>query len=139
MATLLFTMQTVDVAEEAHVLPGRQVVIQRAQLGHIAYRRRHLAAGDTLVQNADAAACRAYQSYHHADEGGLTRTVGADQAVGLAPVDAHGEIIHRPQLGEQLDKLVNDYHRFAVGWLLYRLLLGSIVHCFCHALPPRFD
>ncbi len=46
---LLFAAHTVDVAEKAHILPGRKVVVERAQLRHIPDERSDLPARHTLM------------------------------------------------------------------------------------------
>src|SRR5947209_20371276 len=82
-AALLFTMQTIDVAEELHVLLCRQVEIEGAELRHVSQVLRDFSAWHPFTHDAYAAAGWSQQSDQHAYKRGLTRAIGTDQAIGF--------------------------------------------------------
>src|SRR5207248_618264 len=73
VATLLFTMQTVDVAEELHVFLRRQIKVEGAELRHVSQVRRDSGAGHTFAHDVYAAAGWSQQPDHHTYKRGLTR------------------------------------------------------------------
>src|SRR3989344_4708090 len=77
------------------VLAHRQVAVEAEALGHVAQQRLDLGrlGGDVEAQAGAAPRGQWHEAAHHADGGGLARAVGAEEAVELAFLDGHVELV----------------------------------------------
>src|SRR5579875_541114 len=128
---LLLAAQTINVAEELHVLPGGEVKIESAQLCHVANVGCNSCARYAFAHNTYRASCRTHQSHHHADERCFAGAVGANQSKRLAGIDGHAKMIDGSQFAKLLVKLTdNDDGRTSSSIRL--LPFSNIGSSFCH-------
>src|SRR3989344_2059276 len=88
-------LDAVELADELQVLAHRQVAVEAEVLGHVAQQRLDLGrlGGDVEAQAGAAPRGQWHEAAHHADGGGLARAVGAEEAVELAFLDGHVELV----------------------------------------------
>ena len=77
------SLKTVDGGEEADVLLHAEVGVEGRGLGHVADLGQHGAVRQAPAQHLDAAPVGRDQPHQGADQGGLARAVGPQQAVDL--------------------------------------------------------
>src|SRR3989344_1982912 len=88
-------LDAVELADELQVLAHRQVAVEAEVLGHVAQQRLDLGrlGGDVEAQAGAAPRGQWHEAAHHADGGCLARAVGAEEAVELAFLDGHVELV----------------------------------------------
>ena len=105
----------VDRGVDLQVLPGGQEVVQRRVLGQHAGEAAYLVPVGEGVQagDADLAAVGGEQPVDHPEQGGLARTVVAEEADDLALLDIQRERVD----GDQVTETAGDRLQFDRGHL----------------------
>ena len=90
--------------QEFQVLAHRQVLEQRELLGHVADAGAQLLGlfRDAQTQHFDVARRRREQSAQHADGGGFSGAVRAEEAIDMTTRNVQIDIVHRHQCAEAL-------------------------------------
>ncbi len=96
--------EPIDLAVEADVLAGGQVLVEREKLRHVAHVCLHgLGLGGRVVaQHATAACARLEQAQQHADGRRLAGTIGAQPAVDFAAAHGKADVIHGDEVAKAL-------------------------------------
>jgi hypothetical protein len=100
-------VQAVDAAEEAQVLPDREVVVEAEALAHVADLPLHAlgVAGDVRAEHEPGAGAGLEQAAQHPDRRGLARAVCAEEAEDLALTDRERDAVDRREGAEALGEL----------------------------------
>jgi hypothetical protein len=77
--------------------------------------------GRPLAPEANLAAIARQQSGDHGDSGGLAGSVGAEQAVGLALLDAKRDVVDRNQVAKSTYQAIDAEYRFGHASSLSRV------------------
>ena len=126
--------EAVHARHELQVLQDGEVLVEAEALRHVADVALDLLASraDVVAERRAAAAVRRQQPAQHAQRGGLAGAVGAEEAVDLAALDAHGEVAHDHLAVEGLGEALRPRWRSA-PLLAFTCGHGSPLRAGCRA------
>ncbi len=108
-------VRSVEGAEEAHVLPDRQLEIDPVGLGHVTQPAEHLAVGHAHAEHARLTGGRLGKAGEQADERCLARAVRPEQAVDAAGIKLEVQVVDGDDAAEALGQTARRYRRRRSG------------------------